>query len=37
VPGARLEVLSGGAHLAAIECADEVAALIEHHLEEVQA
>lgn len=33
VPGARLEVLEHGAHLAAIECADEVAALIEHHLE----
>jgi hypothetical protein len=27
-------VLTGGAHLAAIECADEVAALIEQHLDE---
>jgi 3-oxoadipate enol-lactonase len=34
VVGARLEVLPHGAHLAAIECADEVAALIERHLEE---
>jgi 3-oxoadipate enol-lactonase len=34
VAGARLEVLPHGAHLAAIECADEVAALIERHLEE---
>jgi len=34
VTGARLEVLTGGAHLAAIECADEVAALIERHLDE---
>ena len=37
VAGARLEVLSDGAHLAAIECADEVAALIEAHLEAVPA
>jgi 3-oxoadipate enol-lactonase len=35
VAGARLELLTGGAHLAAIECADEVAALIEGHLEQV--
>ncbi len=34
VPGARLEVLAHGAHLAAVECADEVAELIERHLEE---
>jgi hypothetical protein len=34
VAGARLEVLPHGAHLAAIECADEVAALIERFLEE---
>jgi 3-oxoadipate enol-lactonase len=33
IPGARLVVLERGAHLAAIECADEVAALIESHLE----
>jgi len=33
VPGARLEVLPQGAHLAAIERADEVVALIERHLE----
>jgi 3-oxoadipate enol-lactonase len=33
VRGARLEVLPQGAHLAAIERADEVAALIEGHLE----
>jgi pimeloyl-ACP methyl ester carboxylesterase len=32
VPGARLEVLAHGAHLAAIECADQVAALIDGHL-----
>ena len=37
VAGARLEVLTAGAHLAAIECADEVAALIEQHLDEVPA
>ncbi|MGA2007313.1 MAG: 3-oxoadipate enol-lactonase [Solirubrobacteraceae bacterium] len=34
VAGARLEVLPHGAHLAAIECADEVAASIERYLEE---
>jgi 3-oxoadipate enol-lactonase len=33
VPGARLELLAHGAHLAAIERADEVATLIERHLE----
>jgi 3-oxoadipate enol-lactonase len=33
VPGARLEVLAHGAHLAAIECADQVAALIDGHLQ----
>jgi 3-oxoadipate enol-lactonase len=33
VPGARLEVLPHGAHLAVIERADEVGALIERHLE----
>ncbi len=32
VPGARLEMLGSGAHLAAIECAGEVAALIEAQL-----
>ena len=32
VPGARLEVLAHGAHLAVIERADEVTALIEDHL-----
>ena len=37
VAGARLELLSGGAHLAAIERADEVAALIEGHLQQVPA
>jgi 3-oxoadipate enol-lactonase len=34
VRGARLEILPHGAHLAAVECADEVADLIERHLEE---
>jgi len=33
IPGARLEVLAHGAHLAAIERAQEVSALIERHLE----
>jgi 3-oxoadipate enol-lactonase len=33
VPGARFELLSSGAHLAAVECAPEVTALIERHLE----
>lgn len=33
IAGARLEVLAHGAHLAAIERADEVSALIERHLE----
>lgn len=33
IAGARLEVLPHGAHLAAIERADEVSALIERHLE----
>jgi len=32
IAGARLEILAQGAHLAAIERADEVAALIEEHL-----
>jgi 3-oxoadipate enol-lactonase len=36
VPAARLEVLAHGAHLAAIECADEVDALINRHLEAAQ-
>ena len=35
VPGARLEMLAHGAHLAAVECAGEVAELIERHLEEM--
>jgi 3-oxoadipate enol-lactonase len=34
VAGARLELLTDGAHLAAIECAAEVAALIDDHLED---
>jgi 3-oxoadipate enol-lactonase len=33
VPGASVKVLAHGAHLAAIECAEEVTALIEGHLE----
>lgn len=33
IAGARVEVLTHGAHLAPIECADEVCALIEGHLE----
>ena len=33
VPDARFELLTHGAHLAAIECAPEVTALIEQHLE----
>jgi 3-oxoadipate enol-lactonase len=36
VPGARLEIVPHGAHLAAIERAQEVTALIERHLEGVQ-
>jgi 3-oxoadipate enol-lactonase len=34
VLGARFELLTHGAHLAAVECAPEVTALIERHLEE---
>jgi 3-oxoadipate enol-lactonase len=34
VAGARFELLTHGAHLAAVECAPEVTALIERHLEE---
>jgi 3-oxoadipate enol-lactonase len=33
IAGAQLSVLAHGAHLAAIECADEVSGLIERHLE----
>jgi 3-oxoadipate enol-lactonase len=33
IPGATLEMLTDGAHLAVIECAGEVSALIERHLE----